>query len=338
MLVESHPETVISGDDATNDEEGSLQIPAEISNAAARSSTVQPTTRESREGRRKKVKGNSVTKQFDTQEADKQYLMTVYDSSTLVHDVTKYLKAGTVMLKHGRSGKPHNRLFWIATVSFRVELIWVDPDNKTGSRSSIPLSDVSYVSLGACSKVFKRHPIPQAHKDFFLSFTIGLKDGGRTLDIVTSTLPDFEAWTIGICHLVQVDPHWGRALDISREEGVKLLSTAERDLCAQNVITPLDYLKVKEKVLKIRDEVLMHLRLFGNDPEQAYVSLGGIHLPQVSDKGAILMTKGELRYHCSPFNLDIFRVCKMWRVLADQNIVYDPAFVPATNFGVTHKL
>ena len=312
------------------------------SGAASGAPSVVPTnvtgvsTKDARE-RRKKMKQSAGNAKYEADEADKQYLMTVYDSTTLVYDVTKYLKAGTIMKKHGRAGDPHDRLFWITTVSFRLELVWVDPEERNGDRKSIQLPDVSYISLGPFSKVFKRKKWNMQDENALLAFTIGLKDQSRTVDIVATTLPDFEAWTLGLCHLVKVDPHWGQTLNVSKDPAVGQLNASERVVCEQHYIPPSEYIKIKEKVVGIRDEVAMHMRLFGNDAEQAYVALGGIHLPQVNHMGAVLMTKGELRFHCNPFRIDIFRVCKIWSLFAEQCIVYDPSFTPATNFGQTHK-
>jgi hypothetical protein len=340
--VEGHPHTHVSSDEDSDDPDAPHPVLAPVSTGPS----VVPTnltnsgggvsTKDARE-RRRKMKQSAGNAKYEAEEADKQYLMTVYDSTTLVYDVTKYLKAGTVMKKHGRSGDPHDRLFWITTVSFRLELVWVDPENRNGDRKSIQLPDVASIALGPFSRVFRRTNWSTADDNFFMCFTLNMKDQSRTVDIVASTLPDFEAWTLGLCHLVKVDPHWGKPLDVSKDPATKELSASERALCEQNYIAPLDYIKVKTKVVGIRDEVAMHMRLFGNDAEQAFVALGGIHLPQVNHMGAVLMTKGELRFHCSPFKIDIFRVCKIWAVFAEQCIVYDPSFTPATNFGTIRK-
>lgn len=344
--VEGHPCTNVSSDEDSDDPEPGMPRSASTVTPVGAGPSVVPTnvppagsvsTKDARD-RRKKMKRSAGNVKYEAEEADKQYLMTVYDSTTLVYDVTKYLKAGTIMKKHGRSGDPHDRLFWVTTVSFRLELVWVDPQNRNGDRKSIQLPDVSSISLGPFSKVFKRTNWSPADDNFFLCFTINMKDASRTVDIVASTLPDFEAWALGLCHLVKVDPHWGKNIDLSKDPIARELSSAERVLCEQNYITPSDYLKVKTKIVGIRDEVAMHMRLFANDAEQAYVALGGIHLPQVNHMGAVLMTKGELRFHCNPFKMDIFRVCKIWAVLAEQCIVYDPSFTPATNFGVVRKM
>jgi hypothetical protein len=339
--VEGHAMTTLSSESDTDDSDvqdtqaaGSAAAPKVMPINVATAGNV--STKDARE-RRRQMKANSGNGKYDSEEADKQYLMTVYDSTTLVYDVTKYLKAGTVMKKHGRSGDPHPRLFWITTVSFRLELVWVDPDDRNGDRKSIQLPDVASIALGPFSKVFRRTSWNQADESFFLCFSLVMKDGSRTVDIVASTLPDFEAWALGLCHLVKVDPHWGKALDVSRDPAARELSPVERNMCEQNYIPPVDYLRIKTKVVGIRDEVAMHMRLFANNAEQAYVALGGIHLPQVNHMGAVLMTKGELRFHCSPFKIDIFRVCKIWTVFADQCIVYDPSFTPATNFGTIRK-
>lgn len=337
--VETHTLTFLDEtEDEANDSDAAALVNANRRQLGlgANAGAGAATTKEARE-RRKRMKGNGATKKYDTEEADREYLMTVYDSCTLVHDVTKYLKAGTIMLKHGRRGSPHNRLFWVTVASFRMELVWIDPANKTGERACISLNDVGYISLGCFSRVFRRNPYPNTDKNFYFCFTVALKDGGRTVDIVAPSLPDFEAWVLGLCHLARIDPHWGRPLDISAFPETPLLSPQERALCEQNYIFPSHYQKIKEKVSGLRDEVHLHLRLFGNDHEQAYASLGGIHLPQVNDQGAVLMTKGELRYHCSPYNTDIFRVCRIWIVFQEMGLIYDPSFTPPTNFGVVTR-
>lgn len=284
--------------------------------------------------RRKSSRANASTKKHDVAEADKHYLMSVYDSPTLVADVLKYLGSGTIMMKHGRSGKPHRRKFWVSNISLSRELIWVDPEKYPGSeRNSIPIVDIAGVTLGQYSKVFKRHPA-ESEKEFYLSFTINLKDGSRTLDIVADTLVDFEAWVLGICHLAKVDPKWGKPLDIAKDEFLNSVSAKEKKVLEANHISPTTYMKLKQITSKHRDEVAMHMRLFGNNVEQVYDAMGGIHLPQVNHLGAVLMTKGELRYYCNEFNIDIFRVCKIWALFCDAQLVYDPGFTPATNFGV----
>lgn len=345
VTVEFHDKTTFESDDENipvkkssniSKTASTTQFPTETTPPSAQNTTAQkPVSSSVTDLTQRKL---SITKKHDTEEADKKYLMAVYDSLTLVQDVTKYLKAGTIMIKHGRIGSPHPRLFWVSSVVNKTALLWVDPDKRSASaKTNVPLTDICSVILGPFSKVFKRNPIGNENKDFFLSFTLTLRDDSRTVDIVAPTLPDFEAWVLGISHMAHVDPFWGKRLTLPNDQFTARLSEQEKALCETSYIFPSAYVAVKDRIVDLRDEVRQHLRLFGNNAEQAFVALGGIHLPQVNHKGAILMTKGELRHYCSAYNIDIFRVCEIWRVFNSQDLVYDPSFVPATNFGVTQR-
>ena len=57
---------------------------------------------------------DTVRTPYDEEEADRQYLMGIYDAENLIHDILKYLQSGTLLLKHGRNCKPHFRKFWIS--------------------------------------------------------------------------------------------------------------------------------------------------------------------------------------------------------------------------------
>ncbi|TPP43367.1 Kinesin motor domain family protein [Leishmania donovani] len=137
------------------------------------------------------------------QEKDSRALMKVYDSPTLVQDLIRFLRSGTRMLKHCRRGKPHERIFWVSTQRGKKELFWKEPDSRSVDYSCIQLSDVSFIQLGCFGKVFSRHRIPPNDPAFFRAFTIGLKHGGRTVDIVAETLPDYEAWYLELKKRVQ---------------------------------------------------------------------------------------------------------------------------------------
>ena len=340
QIVHAYPRITIEYPDETflgsDEEEDALRGPVLSSGADASASKSSPVV--SSASSDPTLRKLNITKKHDSDEADKKYLMAVYDSTSLVQDVTKYLKAGTTMMKHGRIGSPHDRLFWVALVANKPTLLWVDPEKRSSSaKTTIPLADISSVVLGPFSKVFKRHAVTNQSKDFFLSFTLHLCDDSRTVDIVAPTLPDFEAWVLGICHAAQVDPYFGKKLKLPKDDFSHRLTEQERALCEDWYIFPQAFVAVKDRIVTLRNEVQQHLRIFGNNAEQAFVALGGIHLPQVNSKGAILMTKGELRHHCTPYNIDIFRVCEMWQLFSDQNLIYDLSYVPATHFGIRQR-
>ncbi|PWV13665.1 putative kinesin [Trypanosoma cruzi] len=263
--------------------------------------------------------------------------MRVYDSPTLVHDLIRFLRGGTVMLKHGRSGRPHFRYFWVTISQNSRKLVWTEPESKiTAERSSIDLDDVSFIQLGCFSKVFKRHPVASTDPSFYRSFTLGLKSGGRTVDIVAGSLPDFEAWIVGLSNLVRVDPVWGGKLDITKEAHFEQLNCFEASLCEMNYIYPSQYILLKKRVKRIAMRTLGVLEQCGNDATKAYKILGGIHPPAVNEKGAVYLTKGELRF-IGLNDMDILRITKVWILFQQMNLVYDENFVPATTFGVTER-
>nr|CCC90997.1 putative kinesin [Trypanosoma congolense IL3000] len=268
---------------------------------------------------------------------DHQYLMRIYDSPTLIDDLIKFLCGGCVMLKHGRIGKPHRRLFWVSLQHGVRKLLWVDPDsNATHATSFINLDDVSYIQVGCFSKVFKRHLVTATDPSFYRSFTIGMKNGSRTVDVVADTLADFEAWVIGLSNLVRVDPTWGGKLDVTVEVNYDRLNCFEASLCETNYIFPTQYIMLKRRVMQIAAYTLEVLKECGNDANKAQEILNGIHPPGINEKGAVYLTKGELRF-IGHNEMDIIRITKVWMLFQQMNLVYDDNFVPATTFGVSKR-
>lgn len=267
--------------------------------------------------------------------AEKHYLMSIYDSKTLVADIAKFLESGTKVMKHGRAGDPHQK-------HARVRngfLYWFDVTAKTEAeqvKSCIPMSGIGSIVLGPHSRVFRRNPIEPSHPDYFLSFTLNLKDGSRSLDLVADNLVDFEAWVIGAVNMCQVDAHWGRPLNCAALEPAEYaqLTPFEKALCDKENLLPSVYSKVRAKVIEQRNDIAMHMRAFRGDKAAAFHTMGGgIHMPSMGENGAVLITKGELRYHCSPFNVCIFRVCKLFEFFKDQGLIYDPEYTPICKFG-----
>lgn len=313
-----------SGDDASDSESGEAGAAAP------------PGGPHERKGHQNAGAVESAPPPLSKEEQDLLYLQNVYDSPSLIQDLIKFLKTGCVMVKHGRSGKPHRRMFWVSTARSKRELLWMQPDAKSNDRSSVDLEQVTYIQLGCFSKVFKRHPIPPSDPAFYRSFTIGLK--GRTVDVVADSLPDYEAWVVGLSHLVGVDPAWGGKLNVSAEMGFDRLNFFESSLCESNYIYPMDYLSLKKAVQKRATRALEILSQCGNDPIKAHAILGGIHPPAINEKGAVYLTKGELRYLMVELQLDIFRVSRIWLLFQSMDLVFDPNFSPATAFGVTQRM
>mmetsp|Transcript_38423 Transcript_38423/g.63865 ORF Transcript_38423/g.63865 Transcript_38423/m.63865 type:complete len:759 (-) Transcript_38423:765-3041(-) len=268
---------------------------------------------------------DTVRTPYDEEEADRQYLMGIYDAENLIHDILKYLQSGTLLLKHGRNCKPHFRKFWISDDT--KQLCWVDPDNPKSKRSEIDMKEVTSIVMGQYSKVFRRNQTDMTEPEFYLSFTLNCKNGKRTVDVVAETASEFEAWLMGLSHVLKMVPEWGKALDLRGEEGQNRLRKEELELCSKTHITPQLFLKLKEVVNNRREEVKNSIKLFNGDMDKVYQAVGGIHPPSIDKNGALLMTKGELRYLA---NIDIFRTCDIWTSFAEQKLIYDPAYRPPT--------
>lgn len=267
----------------------------------------------------------TVRTAFDEEEADRQYLMGIYDAENLTSDILKYLQSGTMLLKHCRNGKPHFRKFFISEDA--KELAWVDPDKPNQSKSAINLSEVTSIFLGQYSKVFRRSQTEMTEPEFYLSYSLVCNAGKRTLDVVAETPSEFEAWLIGLSYVLRMEPVWGKPMDLSTEEGSTKLDPEERERCANHHITPQLYLKLKEVVMERREEVRQSIKMFNGDMDKVYQAVGGIHPPSIDKNGALLMTKGELRYLA---NIDIFRTCVIWKLFERQKLIYDPKYRPPT--------
>jgi len=259
------------------------------------------------------------------EDADQSYLMGIYDAENLVHDILKYLQSGTMLLKHGRVGKPHFRRFFVSE-DLR-DLCWVDPDRPHQGRSSIAITDITSIVMGQYSKVFRRNQTEMTEPEFYVSFSLVLRGGKRTVDVVADTPSEFEAWLIGIASMLNLEPMWGKPLDLSSEEGVGRLDVEEREHCSRYHITPQLYLKLKEVVSARREEVRTSIKLYDGDMAKVTKAVGGIHPPAIDRAGALYMTKGELRYVA---NIDIFRTCVIWTLFQRRKLIFDPNFRPLT--------
>ncbi|KEG12306.1 putative kinesin [Trypanosoma grayi] len=93
---------------------------------------------------------------------------------------------------------------------------------------------------------------------------------------------------------------------------------------------------LKRRVHRIAAKTLSALEQCGNDAAKAHKILRGIHPPAVNEKGAVYLTKGELRF-IGRNDMDIMRITKVWLMFQQMNLVYDDGFIPATTFGVTER-
>eukprot|EP01063_Lacrimia_lanifica_P033723 TRINITY_DN608_c0_g3_i1.p1 TRINITY_DN608_c0_g3~~TRINITY_DN608_c0_g3_i1.p1 ORF type:complete len:1093 (+),score=489.05 TRINITY_DN608_c0_g3_i1:51-3281(+) len=278
----------------------------------------------------RKAQTSDVTKPYDEEEADKQYLMSIYDRANLVPDLLYYLHSGTMLVKHGRNGKPHKRRFQLEG---KTELTWTDETQPLAGgakgKRSIKLSEITAIILGMYSKVFKREKVGPATDGFYRSFTLVVKGGKRTVDVVAENVSEFEAWLIGLSNLLHIEPVWGEQLDFAQlndpaeTAAARTMKSSVLDLLRRHHIRPTQCAKVRTVVMEKRDEVLANRKLFNGDMDKVFKAIGGIHPPCLNSFHALLVTKGELRYYTQ---IDIFRTCIMWKIFENEGVIYDPRF------------
>ena len=250
---------------------------------------------------RQRAAMSDVTKKYDEDQADKNYLMGIYDQEHLVEELLRYLYSGTTLTKHGRTGKPHKRKFFLPSGSgAQNELTWMESVPTPGDKGKrgVLMRDITGLVMGMYSKVFKRAgKVGPLTEGFYQSFTLVVKDGKRTIDVVAESVPEFEAWLLGLSNLLNKEPVWGEPLDLSslrdpqEEELALTLSPAHRETVRKHHIRPSLLHKVRSIVSEKRDEVVQYRNLFNDDMQKVFQAMGGIHMPALNGKNALLMTK-----------------------------------------------
>ena len=160
--------------------------------------------------------------------------------------------------------------------------------------------------MGMYSKVFKRKSkVGPTTEGFYQSFTLVVKDGKRTIDVVADSVAEFEAWLLGLSNLTKKEPVWGEKLDfelLNDPEETKIamsLSSEERAVLSLHHIRPSLLKKLRNIVKEKRDEVLGYRKLFNGDTHKVFQAMGGIHPPHMNSKNALLVTKVCILIFCA---------------------------------------
>eukprot|EP00993_Chasmostoma_nieuportense_P001867 NODE_270_length_2529_cov_78.808493_g251_i0.p1 GENE.NODE_270_length_2529_cov_78.808493_g251_i0~~NODE_270_length_2529_cov_78.808493_g251_i0.p1 ORF type:complete len:787 (-),score=210.45 NODE_270_length_2529_cov_78.808493_g251_i0:102-2462(-) len=106
------------------------------------------------------------------------------------------LKAGIVVMKHGRGGKPHKRTFAFNSESNSLSY---SPTKKRVAAASIFLREVLEIRQGHQTKVFKRSGHPNRSQ---FAFSL-VRRNGHTLDIEVQSESELQLWIQGIAYLVR---------------------------------------------------------------------------------------------------------------------------------------
>eukprot|EP00792_Barthelona_sp_PAP020_P006343 TRINITY_DN2969_c2_g4_i1.p1 TRINITY_DN2969_c2_g4~~TRINITY_DN2969_c2_g4_i1.p1 ORF type:complete len:926 (-),score=373.97 TRINITY_DN2969_c2_g4_i1:52-2802(-) len=168
----------------------------------------------------------------------------------LIEKVLQYLEQGVVMVKHGRAGKPHVRMFHLS--KDRTKISWHQRsigDDDDSHDKFVELADVTRLILGQHTDVFQRQ-VAIDPEDDEKSFSLVVGTGSRTLDCVCDSLMDFEAWIMGLSHLLPVEPAWGSTLDLAPFPLATQLDAEERDMCERYRIIPEQYIAIKQLIVE----------------------------------------------------------------------------------------
>eukprot|EP01094_Clydonella_sp_ATCC50884_P028437 TRINITY_DN8529_c0_g1_i1.p1 TRINITY_DN8529_c0_g1~~TRINITY_DN8529_c0_g1_i1.p1 ORF type:complete len:632 (+),score=133.57 TRINITY_DN8529_c0_g1_i1:274-1896(+) len=124
---------------------------------------------------------------------------------------------GATMLKAGRSGAPHFRVFKLQD-DFQT-LQWTSPKKKA-DQSTVDLADVKEIRLGQKTQVFQRNKVPEYEN---VSFSLIYAD--RSLDIVCKDKEEFDVWVTGLRTLA-FEPETVESLLADKD---RLIASAESD-------------------------------------------------------------------------------------------------------------
>jgi len=224
----------------------------------------------------------------------------------LVEQVIQYLEHGCRMTKIPSKGSARKRYFFIEDRKKFLSCEMDDsglPVNRKRPTTTVYFKDIKRIILGQYTPAFEQfdgskkgtkkgadegldddegsyNPSPtqtitptNLHKYFYRSFSFEFKKG-KTLDVITETDSDFEAWIVAFKRLLgskseweamqdvkkgkRPDPNaepppmieWGIPLDLTGKPGVDKLSKEEYSLCEKNHITPNQYLNAKTEILQ----------------------------------------------------------------------------------------
>eukprot|EP00760_Papus_ankaliazontas_P004629 PhM_4_TR12000/c0_g1_i1/m.52677 len=209
---------------------------------------------------------------------------------SLTTQVLQYLEHGCRMTKIPSKGGPaRKRFFCLSEDRKKINICEMDdlgiPVNRKKPSNSVNLKDIKRVLLGQFSQTFKNYeregmkkgarvstpeslmtdtdgaysPSPTQNitsenvtKYFYRSFTLEFRKS-KTLDLVTETDSDFEAWMVALPRLLKdmqegpVPIEWGVPLEVSGRNGVDKLTIDEMSLCSMNHVTPVQFLNTKKE-------------------------------------------------------------------------------------------
>uniref|UniRef100_A0A1D1ZXM7 PH domain-containing protein n=1 Tax=Auxenochlorella protothecoides TaxID=3075 RepID=A0A1D1ZXM7_AUXPR len=113
-----------------------------------------------------------------------------------LEEVLTALRKGTLLLKHGRHGRP--KVHYFRLMGGDTLLRW---RSASGSIKTVPLRAVGSLTPGQASEVFRRHPLPSGAAAGALCWSLAYADEGgtrRTLDLTAPSAEEARLWVSGL--------------------------------------------------------------------------------------------------------------------------------------------
>ena len=247
----------------------------------------------------------------EEERCDRIYLMGIYDSGTVLPKLLYYVKAG-VDLDYWWEGRIQNTMrFFLSQKPGETDLhisCKLGADDEDSDR--IAVSCVERILLHSTSSqvlgfslIFNEESESETHKIFH-----------STLKLRATTVTELEAWVITLSSSADIPPQWEQRMDLSKCD-LNTLSAEELLACSYHHIQPDMFRQITNFITKKRNEIRKH-PCVSNSIKQGVV-------PPIIKKGALLVTKGELRYWA---DLDIFRTCVVWQLLSRADVIYDAGY------------
>eukprot|EP00761_Pharyngomonas_kirbyi_P004479 gb/GECH01004484.1/.p1 GENE.gb/GECH01004484.1/~~gb/GECH01004484.1/.p1 ORF type:complete len:1003 (+),score=161.28 gb/GECH01004484.1/:1-3009(+) len=134
------------------------------------------------------------------------------------------LMDGSVLLKYTSKGKPHFRKVIVTEDGNKIW--WYNPHKKSSTGTGINVKDITDMSTGHTSTVFKRYGKPQWSKQ---SFSLFYTNG--TLDLVCKDNEEYVTWVVGIRALMNKSKEGIKKIKKARDDSAKKSDSKQKNNC-----------------------------------------------------------------------------------------------------------
>ena len=273
-------------------------------------------------------------KKRNKEKADTDYVTNIYDREGLVGQIIQFLQGGCkVHIAENGERVPAKMWLQASPDSLRWCYTGTQPSG-TQPRSQtfgVNISVIKPLRLGHTKELKSIQRLTKEEQ--MLCVTIPFseaeqKSGATSVSIICREVVDFEAWVLGLSHVKRNEPTWDQPFKLEKSLLKAGLTNNEAQALANNCIPASVFVTARDKIMARTKEVKHHLWVHDGDQEKAWQATG--IRPYLSSREALYATKGEIRHYT---DLDIFRACKLWEVMASQHLIFDPKYRPAVGRG-----